>query len=431
MIPGTGPPDNAAESRAYARVTQRLIPFLFCCYGAAYLDRVNIGFAKLQMLSALRFSETVYGLGAGIFFIGYFLFEIPSNIILHRVGARRWIARVMLTWAIISAAMVFVRTPTVFYILRFLLGVAEAGFFPGIILYLTYWYPAPRRAGIIALFMTAIPIAGVIGGPLSGWILNAMTGVQGLAGWQWLFLIEALPSLALGVAVLVYLDDRISEAHWLTAAEQELLARRLAEDQQQVSSHSLLDGFTNPRVWLLAAVYFCLIAGLYGAGFWMPTLIQRSGVASPLAIGMLTVLPNAAGAVAMVAISRRSDAARERRWHLVIPALIGAAGWLLTVRYGAHSAAALLGMSLAMAGVTTSLSQFWCLPTAILAGAAAATGIALINSIGNLAGFLSPWVIGWIIDRTHSTDLGVYALAAIMSIGSLLVLTIPGRIVNR
>src|ERR1051325_6689212 len=422
---------NAAESRLYGRVTRRLIPFLFSCYVAAYLDRVNIGFAKLQMLSALRFSETVYGLGAGIFFIGYFIFEIPSNIILHRVGARRWIARVMLTWAMISAAMVFVKTPTVFYILRFLLGVAEAGFFPGIILYLTYWYPAPRRAGIIALFMTAIPIAGVIGGPLSGWILNAMTGVRGLGGWQWLFLIEALPSLALGVAGLFYLDDGIGGARWLTADEEGLLARRLAEDQKQVSSHSLRDGFTNTRVWLLAAVYFCLVAGLYGASFWMPTLIERSGVESPLAIGMLTVLPNAAGAVVMVAISRRSDAARERRWHLVTPALIGAAGWLLTVRYGAASAAALLGMTLAMAGVTTSLSQFWCLPTAILAGAAAATGIALINSIGNLAGFLSPWVIGWIIDRTRSTDLGVYALAGVMSIGSLLVLTIPGRIVNR
>ena len=233
MLPGTSPTDTAAESLAYRRVTQRLIPFLFCCYGAAYLDRVNIGFAKLQMLSALRFSETVYGLGAGIFFIGYFLFEIPSNIILHKVGARRWIARVMLTWGLISAAMVFVRTPTVFYILRFLLGVAEAGFFPGIILYLTYWYPAPRRAGIIALFMTAIPIAGVIGGPLSGWILHAMTGAQGLAGWQWLFLIEAIPSLALGVAVLVYLDDGIGAAQWLTAGEKDLLARRLAEDNSK------------------------------------------------------------------------------------------------------------------------------------------------------------------------------------------------------
>jgi D-galactonate transporter len=428
MLPVPGP---TTESRLYRRVTQRLIPFLFCCYGAAYLDRVNIGFAKLQMLSDLRFSETVYGLGAGIFFIGYFLFEIPSNIILHKVGARRWIARVMLTWGLISAAMVFVRTPTLFYILRFLLGVAEAGFFPGIILYLTYWYPAPRRAGIIALFMTAIPISGVIGGPLSGWILNTMTGLQGLAGWQWLFLIEALPSLALGAAVLFYLDDRISSARWLTADEQQLLARNLADDTSQVAAHSLLDGLTNPRVWLLAFIYFCLIAGLYGAGFWMPTLIQRSGVASPLAIGMLTVLPNAAGAIAMVAISRRSDRARERRWHLVIPAFVGVAGWLLTVRYGTHSAAAILGMSLALAGVTTSLAQFWCLPTAILAGAAAATGIALVNSIGNLSGFVTPWLIGWIIDRTHSTDLGVYALAALLSIGSLLVLTIPGRIVNR
>ena len=431
MMPTAGPSDFAAESWLYVRVTRRMIPLLFCCYVAAYLDRVNIGFAKLQMLSALRLSETVYGLGAGIFFIGYFLFEIPSNIILHRVGARRWIARVMVTWAVVSAAMVFVRTPTSFYVLRFLLGVAEAGFFPGMILYLTYWYPAYRRARIIALFMTAIPIAGVIGGPLSGWVLKTMTGVQGLAGWQWLFLIEAVPSLALGVAVLVYLDDSIVGARWLTSEEKELLARRISEDQTPISSHALWDGFTNPRVWLLAAVYFCLIAGLYGAGFWMPTLIQRSGVASPLAIGMLTVLPNAAGAGAMVAISRASDAARERRWHLIIPALIGAAGWLLTVRFGAHSAVALLGMTLAMAGVTTSLSQFWCLPTAILAGAAAATGIALINSIGNLAGFVSPWVIGWIIDRTRSTDLGVYALAGAMSIGSLLVLTIPGRIVNR
>jgi sugar phosphate permease len=420
-----------AESRLYARVTRRLIPFLFCCYGAAYLDRVNIGFAKLQMLSALNFSGTVYGLGAGIFFIGYFLFEIPSNIILHTVGARRWIARVMLTWGVISAAMVFVRTPTMFYVLRFLLGVAEAGFFPGIILYLTYWYPAPRRGGTIALFMTAIPIAGVLGGPLSGWILHALSGARGLAGWQWLFLIEALPSLALGVAVLFYLDDRIDAARWLTIEEKELLARNLAADSSQVSAHALSDGLTNPRVWLLAAVYFCLICGLYGAGFWMPTLIERSGVASPLAIGMLTVLPNAAGALAMVAISRRSDAARERRWHLVIPATVGAAGWLLTVRYGANPAAALLGMTLALAGVTTSLSQFWCLPTAILAGAAAATGIALINSFGNLAGFVSPWAIGWIVDRTHSTDLGVYALAAAMCVGSLLVLTIPGRTVNR
>jgi D-galactonate transporter len=422
---------SSPESQLYNRVTRRVMPLLFCCYVAAYLDRVNVGFAKLQMLNDLRFSETVYGLGAGIFFIGYFLFEIPSNIILHRIGARLWIARVMLTWAVISAAMMFVTTPTVFYILRFLLGVAEAGFFPGVILYLTYWYPSYRRARIIALFMTGIPIAGVIGGPISGWILKVMAGAYGLAGWQWLFLLEALPSLILGVAVLVFLDDGIAGARWLAAEQKEVLARRITEDQRQVSSHSLGEGLTNPRVWLLSAIYFCLIAGLYGAGFWLPTLIKRTGVESPLAIGMLTVVPNAAAAVAMIAISRRSDRRRERRWHLVIPALIGAMGWLVTVRFGADTAIALSGMSLALAGVTTSLAQFWCLPTAILAGAAAATGIALINSIGNLAGFLGPSLIGWLVDRTGSTDVGIYALAGVMAVGSLLVLTVPKRTVNR
>jgi D-galactonate transporter len=420
-----------AESQLYNRVTRRVLPLLFCCYVAAYLDRVNVSFAKLQMLNDLKFSETVYGLGAGIFFVGYFLFEIPSNIILHRIGARLWIARVMLTWAAVSAAMMFVTTPTGFYVLRFLLGVAEAGFFPGVILYLTYWYPSYRRARIIALFMTGIPVAGVIGGPLSGGVLKVMAGAYHLAGWQWLFLLEALPSLILGVAVLVYLDDGIAAARWLGAEQKAVLARRITEDQQQVSSHSLLEGLTNTRVWLLSAIYFCLIAGLYGAGFWLPTLIKRTGVESPLAIGILTGVPNAAAAVAMIAISRHSDRTRERRWHLVIPALIGAVGWLVTVRFGANTAIAVSGMSLALAGVTTSLSQFWCLPTAMLAGAAAATGIALINSIGNLAGFLGPSVIGWLVDRTGSTDFGIYALAGVMAIGSLLVLTVPERLVNR
>ena len=408
-----------------------MIPLLFCCYVAAYLDRVNVGFAKLQMLHDLRFSETVYGLGAGIFFIGYFLFEIPSNIILHRIGARLWIARVMLTWAVISAAMIFVTTPTVFYVLRFLLGVAEAGFFPGVILYLTYWYPSYRRARIIALFMTGIPVAGVIGGPISGWVLKALAGAYHLAGWQWLFLIEALPSFLLGAAVLVYLDNGIAGARWLLAEQKEVLARRISEDQQQISSLSLREGLTNPRVWLLSAIYFCLIAGLYGAGFWLPTLIKRTGVESTVAIGMLTVVPNAVAAVAMIVISRRSDRTRERRWHLVLPALIGALGWLVTVRFGADTAIAVSGMCLALAGVTTSLAQFWCLPTAMLAGAAAATGIALINSIGNLAGFVGPAGVGWLTDRTGSTDFGISALAGVMAIGGLLVLTVPGRIVNR
>ncbi|MGI4801819.1 MAG: MFS transporter, partial [Janthinobacterium lividum] len=236
------------EQSVYAKVTWRLIPFLFLCYVVAYLDRVNVGFAKLQMLGELHFSETVYGFGAGIFFFGYFLFEVPSNIILHKVGARVWIARVMLTWAVLSGAMVFVTTPLVFYSLRFLLGVAEAGLFPGVILYLTYWYPAERRGKMIALFMTGIPIAGVVGGPLSGWIMQTMGGFYGLSGWRWLFLIEALPSVVMGIAVLLYLDNGIEAARWLTPAEKSLLARNVATDRLDVQSHALRDGFTNPRV---------------------------------------------------------------------------------------------------------------------------------------------------------------------------------------
>ena len=425
LLPASG------EQSVYAKVTWRLIPFLFLCYVVAYLDRVNVGFAKLQMLGELHFSETVYGFGAGIFFLGYFVFEVPSNIILHRVGARVWIARVMLTWAVLSGAMVFVATPLEFYSLRFLLGVAEAGLFPGVILYLTYWYPAERRGKMIALFMTGIPIAGVVGGPLSGWIMQTMGGAQGLSGWQWLFLIEAMPSVVMGVAVLFYLDNGIEAARWLSPAEKTLLVRNVARDQQGVQSHSLRDGFANPRVWMLCAVYFCFIMGLYGVGFWLPTLVKGAGVSGPLAIGLLTVLPYGCGAIAMVLVSRRSDAARERRWHLAVPGLVGAAGWLVAVSAQGDTTIAMAGLTVATMGVMTTLSQFWCLPTAMLAGAAAATGIAVINSVGNLAGFVSPYVIGWIIDRTHSTDLGVYTLAASIVAGSLLALAMPGRIVNR
>ena len=242
------------EAQLYRKVTWRLIPLLFACYVAAYLDRVNVGFAKLQMLGDLHFSETVYGLGAGIFFIGYFLFEVPSNIILHRVGARVWIARVIVRCALISAGLAFVHSPTVFYGLRFLLGVAEAGLFPGVILYLTYWYPSRRRGGIIGLFMTGIPIAGVIGGPLSGWILSALSGVQGLAGWQWMFLIEAVPSLVLGAVVLGVLDNGIDRAPWLTSDEKAVLRHNVDRDGQEAPSHALRDGFTNPRVWQLCGI---------------------------------------------------------------------------------------------------------------------------------------------------------------------------------
>ncbi len=428
VLDATASDDDVA---LYRKVTVRLVPFLFACYVAAYLDRVNVGFAKLQMLGDLHFSETVYGFGAGVFFLGYFFFEVPSNIILHRVGARVWIARIMLTWALVSAAMVFVKTPTMFYLLRFLLGVAEAGLVPGVILYMTYWYPSRRRGAIIAMFLTGIPIAGVVGGPLSGWILSAASGAWGLTGWQWMFLVEAIPSVILAVAILAYLDDGIVGASWLTDAEKATLRRAVTEDAKTTLGHSLRDGFTSPWVWWLCCIYFCFIVGLYGLGFWLPTLIKGAGVSNPLTIGLLTMLPYAAAAVGMVVVGRSSDATRERRWHIVVPGLLGAGGWLVSIWYAHDIVVAEAALTVAAVGVLVTMAQFWCLPTALFAGAAAASGIAVINSVGNLAGFASPYAVGWIIDHTHSTSLGVYMLAASLLVGSLLALTMPRHLVNR
>lgn len=423
--------DRSEEAGIYAKVTWRLVPFLFLCYVAAYLDRVNVGFAKLQMLNDLHFSETVYGFGAGIFFIGYFLFEVPSNLILHKVGARWWIARIMLTWAVLSAATMFAHTPTQFYVLRFLLGLAEAGLFPGVILYLTYWYPAHRRGKIIAMFMTGIPLSGVIGGPMSGWIMKSLSGANGWAGWQWLYLLEAVPSILLGLAVLGFLDNGIKDAKWLSNREKQVLHNIVAEDKKGVESHQTMDGFTHKRVWVLSGIYFCFIIGLYGLSFWLPTLVKNTGVKDPLTIGLLTAVPYAVAALAMVLVGRNADEKRERRWHVALPGLIGVVGWIFSVLYSHNTAVAILALTIATIGVMTSLSMFWALPVTFLGGAAAATGVAVINSVGNLAGFGIPFAIGWIIDKTHSPDLGVYILAASLALGSLLVLALPKRLVNR
>jgi sugar phosphate permease len=430
-IAASDAPKVNLEDSIYRKVAWRLMPLLFLCYVAAYLDRVNVGFAKLQMLNDLQFSETVYGLGAGIFFIGYFLFEVPSNIILHKVGARLWIARVMLTWAFISAGMMFVSSPIMFYVMRFLLGVAEAGLFPGVMLYLTYWFPASRRGGIIAMFMTGIPVAGLIGGPLSGWIMNSFSGVHGLAGWQWMFLIEALPSFILAFVVFIYLDDGINMAKWLSQDEKDLLARNIANDNQSATGHRLIDGFKSSWVWLLSFIYLFFFMGLYGVGFWLPTLIKGAGVTDALTIGFLTVIPYGAAAIAMIVVGRMSDAARERRWHILVPGVVGALGWILSVQFSTNLLIAEIALTIATIGVLVTLAQFWSLPTAILSGAAAATGIAVVNSFGNLAGLISPYLIGWIIDTTKSIDLGVYTLAGCLFVGSLLVLTIPKKLVNR
>ncbi len=429
MPAGASAPPRA-EDAAYAKLTWRLLPILFICYVAAYLDRVNVGFAKLQMLNDLHFSEAVYGLGAGIFFVGYFLFEVPSNLLLHKFGARRWIARIMITWGIVSGCMLFVHTPASFYILRFLLGLAEAGFFPGIILYLTYWYPAARRAKVTSAFMTGIPMAGVIGGPLSGWILATLDGVNGLAGWKWLFLIEAIPSLLLGALVLRYLDDRIGDARWLSSDEKALLQRNLDADRSVVEDHSAWGAFRNGKVWVLCLAYFGVIMGLYGIGFWLPSLVKASGVTDAATIGWLVALPYAAAVVGMIWTSRSSDRSGERHWHIAVPLTLGAIGLVASTLVPQTPFWAVVTLTVATVGILTGLAQFWCLPPAFLGGAAAAAGIALINSVGNLAGFASPFIVGWIKDATGSTDNGLFVIAASLVVGSIVVMAVRGRMVR-
>lgn len=426
------PSTGVDEASVYKKITWRLLPFLMLCYVVGYLDRVNVGFAKLQMLNDLKFSETVFGFGAGVFFLGYFLFEVPSNIILHRVGARVWIARIMITWAMISGAFMFVGTPEMFYLMRFMLGIAEAGFFPGVILYLTYWYPAERRARIVATFMTAIPLSGVIGGPLSGWIMESFTGVNGWTGWQWMFVLEAVPAIILGIAVLLYLDNGIRSAKWLTEGEKRLLEANIAHDAKGKVEHpSLRAVFADRRVWLMSLIYFCCVMGQYGLTFWMPSLIKAAGIKGVFNIGLFTAIPYSAAVVAMLLFGRSADKHRERRWHLVIPMLLGATGLVGSALAGTNTELAIAFLTLAAAGVITSAPLFWSLPTAFLGGTAAAAGIAAINSVGNLAGFASPYLIGWFKDLTQSTNIGMYVLAAVLVAGSLAVLSVPGRLVNR
>ena len=411
----------------YRRVSWRLMPFLFLCYVAAYLDPVNVGFAKLQMLSDLRFSDTVYGIGAGIFFVGYFLFEVPSNLLMTRTGARIWIARIMISWGVISSAMMFVDSVASFYVLRFLLGAAEAGFFPGIILYLTYWYPAHRRARMVALFMSGVAVAGVVGGPLSGWIMKTFAGLHGLSGWQWLFLLEGVPSVLLGVWTLFYLDDGIRPAKWLSEDDKQKLEQAIAEDGKQQQHMPLAQMFSNGKVWLLALVYFLFVMGLYGVSFWLPQLVKNSGIDDVFTIGLLTAIPYFVAAVVMVLAARHSDRSGERRWHAAVAALAGALGLIVATVYSDNTVIAMAALSVATAGILSTFPIFWSLPTAMLGGAAAAAGIALINSVGNLAGFVSPYLVGAIKDATHSTANGIYLLAASLVAGAVLVVAAVRR----
>jgi D-galactonate transporter len=422
----------ADENRLYRKVFARIVPFLMLCYVVAYLDRVNVGFAKLQMATQLNLSDAAYGLGAGIFFFGYFLFEVPSNVMLHRLGARVWITRIMLTWGIVSAAFMFTSSATMFYVLRFLLGSAEAGFFPGIILYMTNWYPSHRRAKIITTFMAAIPVASIFGNPLSGFLLEKFGGVGGLAGWQWLFVVEAIPAMALGVITYFYLDDKIADAKWLAPGEKAVLeANIVAEAKLKTSSPSGVRAvLTDGRVWLMCLIYFCVVLGQYGLNFWLPTIVKTSGVTGNINIGFISAIPYICTFVAMILLGRSSDRFRERRWHIVVPAVV-AAGGFAAVTSAPNATIAVIALSVAAAGCLSCAPLFWALPTTFLSGAGAAAGIAWINSVGNLAGFLGPFMVGYLKGATGSNSAGMYFLAIALVIGAAATLTIPAKSVNR
>ena len=420
------------NAQVYKKVAWRLVPFLCICYLAAYLDRVNVGFAKLQMLNDLSFSNTVYGIGAGIFFLGYVLFEVPSNILMHKVGARIWIARIMFSWGLIGATMAFVHTPMQFYVLRFLLGVAEAGFIPGVLLYLTYWFPAAWRGRIIALFLAAIPMSNIIGGPLSGWILTTMNGVAEMRGWQWLFIVETIPSVLLGFVVLRFLDDRVENALWLTDDEKARIKHDIDNEANQSAVHvSVMDAMKSARVWLLGVAYFCVASSIYISSFWMPTLIKQLGIDNPIQIGWLTTIPYVVAIVAMIIVNMSADKRAERRWHTAIPCFVAAVGLIISGTPGLGIGITMLGLTLAAAGASTSQASFWSLPPMFLTGAAAAAGIALVNSLGNIAGMASTGLVGWMTDLTGSPNSALYLFAVFALIGGLMVLRLPAHAVNR
>jgi ACS family tartrate transporter-like MFS transporter len=403
-----------------SKVSWRLIPLLFLCYIIAYIDRINVGFAGLQLQKAFgvdssRYYE-IYGWGAGLFFIGYFIFEVPSNLILHRIGARVWIARIMVVWGIISSCMMFISTPTGFYWMRFLLGVAEAGFFPGIILYLTYWFPSRERARTVALFSTAATLSGFINSPVSGRLLQ-LEGLKGLAGWQWLFLLEGIPAVLIGIVVLCVLPDGPRKARWLSEQEKKNILDELASQHLAGSGakHRLRDAFTSGRVWLLCAIYFLLNVGGYGCEMWLPQIIRSFSRLSEFQIGLLNGIPYIVATVFMVMNGRHSDRTGERRWHVAGSALAGAVGFVASA-YAPNLGLSLAALAVAFAGVKSMVGPFWALSTASLGGPAAAAGIAWINSVGNLGGFVGPTVVGYMKQTT-----GNYA-GAVTALGSALVI---------
>jgi MFS transporter, ACS family, tartrate transporter len=395
MSDAAAPASSLIEECAIRKITWRLIPFLMLLYFVAFLDRINVGFAALTMNKDIGLTTQMFGLGSGIFFLGYFAFEVPSTVILHKVGARFWIGRVMITWGLVSVAMALTRGPISFYFLRFLLGLAEAGFFPGIILYLSYWFPAHRRSAVTAMFMAAAPAAGLIGSPMSAALMQ-MNGLLGLRGWQWLFLAEGVPALVLGLITFHFLTDRPADAAWLTADERNWLSQAMVEEQTALKdprSHTAWRALMDWKVLALALAYFGTSAGLYTIGFWAPLIVK--GLGFPVfEVGLLVAIPNLIAVIGMVLWSRNSDRTGERYWHAAIACLIAAAGMAVAARAGSSAILAIAGLSLTAFGVSAAKPPLWSLPTMFFGGTAAAASIGLINSLGTLGGFVGPTMIG-------------------------------------
>ena len=421
MTPGpTSELNKELEKKTVSRLLWRLLPFLFLLYIVAFLDRINVGFAALGMQKQLGLNDKVYGLAAGLFFAGYFFFQLPSNLVLSRVGARRWIAVIMVVWGVISCSMALITTAREFYCLRFLLGAAEAGFFPGMILYLRNWFPSGARARAVAWFMTANPLAGVIGGPISGALLALHW--LGIAGWQWLFVLEGLPAVALALVVLVTLKDSPEQAGWLRSEEKLWLVATLEQEHEQQAKMTGTDAwaaFLSWRIWLLTVVFFGLTTSGYGIVLWLPNFIHSLSAASNLGIGVISVIPYLATAIAMVLVGMHSDKTGERRWHLAVSALIAALA--LTLAAYTHSIVpALAAVSLGMMATFSMLGPFWAAATSLMSGTAAAAGIALINSVGNLGGFFGPYIIG--VKRSSGGGFrgGMLVIAAFLALAGLL-----------
>jgi MFS family permease len=408
-------PLTAIDQALYQKIARRLLPFLFAGYVVAYIDRMNVSFAKLQMAADLGFSDTVYGLGAGVFFVGYFLFEVPSNIMLHKIGARIWLTRIMLLWGVISSLMMFAHDSYSFYGLRFLLGIGEAGFFPGIILYMTYWFPNQYRAKCTAVFIFGIAFAGIISGPISGWLMETLHNVNGLRGWQWLFLLEGLLAVVLGCFAPFMLPNKPETANWLTHEEKQLVGQQLASEQAQTDTHhaSFKETASNPTLWLLAGIYFLMVAGLYGISFWLPQIVHDFGQANLLLTGLLSAIPYLCASVGMFFIAYYSDRYNERYRTMQTCLLLGSLGLCASATLASPISLALLSLSLACTGIMACFTLFWAIPSQKLSNTntTAAAGIAMVNSVGSLGGYLGPFLLGWVKDTTHQLSAGLYVLA--------------------